>query len=96
MSSISSVIRFVDENGQVVLGEPVEGEKKTTSVITGDVFNPSSLQRTSEQRQITRYLPPIEPRVIQCIGLNYKDHVSESSMKAPNFPVLFYKNLGSD
>jgi len=38
------------------------------------------------------YLPPVDPRSIPCIGLNYHDHAHEANMKIPSFPVLFYKN----
>jgi 2-keto-4-pentenoate hydratase/2-oxohepta-3-ene-1,7-dioic acid hydratase in catechol pathway len=38
------------------------------------------------------YLPPIpNPPKIICVGLNYRDHAAEASMKPPEFPVLFLR-----
>ena len=34
-------------------------------------------------------LIPFVPRKIICVGLNYMDHASESSMKAPDYPTFF-------
>ena len=42
------------------------------------------------------YLPPIaNPGKIICIGLNYRDHASEASMKVPDYPVLFLRYANS-
>ena len=38
-----------------------------------------------------RILPPASPSKIVCIGLNYRDHARELSMKIPDDPVLFLK-----
>ena len=36
--------------------------------------------------------PPVHrPGKIICIGLNYKDHASESSMELPTEPIIFFK-----
>ena len=35
-------------------------------------------------------LPPVgEPRKIICVGLNYRDHSTESGFKQPDYPTLF-------
>ena len=37
-----------------------------------------------------RFLPPlIQSSKIICIGLNYADHISESGIKAPDYPTVF-------
>jgi 2-keto-4-pentenoate hydratase/2-oxohepta-3-ene-1,7-dioic acid hydratase in catechol pathway len=38
-----------------------------------------------------RLLAPVLPRKFLGIGLNYADHIAESGMKAPEFPVFFNK-----
>ena len=37
-----------------------------------------------------QFLPPVgEPRKIICVGLNYRDHSTESGFKQPDYPTLF-------
>jgi len=38
-----------------------------------------------------RLLAPVLPRKFLAIGLNYADHIAESGMEAPQFPVFFNK-----
>ena len=38
-----------------------------------------------------RLLAPVRPRKLLGIGLNYADHIAESGMEAPEFPVFFNK-----
>jgi len=38
-----------------------------------------------------RFLPPVEPTKIVCVGLNYRDHAEELGMELPEEPVLFLK-----
>lgn len=40
-------------------------------------------------------LIPFAPGKIICVGLNYLDHASESSMKAPDYPTLFARFASS-
>lgn len=46
---------------------------------------------------VTEYtlLAPLEPRVVYCIGLNYRAHAEETGAKLPEFPVLFMKSPGA-
>jgi 5-oxopent-3-ene-1,2,5-tricarboxylate decarboxylase/2-hydroxyhepta-2,4-diene-1,7-dioate isomerase len=37
------------------------------------------------------WLPPLEPRTIFALGLNYADHAKELSFKAPETPLVFLK-----
>jgi len=39
-----------------------------------------------------RWLPPVEPRVLMCIGRNYAAHAAEGGAPPPEFPILFIKN----
>jgi 2-keto-4-pentenoate hydratase/2-oxohepta-3-ene-1,7-dioic acid hydratase in catechol pathway len=38
-------------------------------------------------------LAPVQPRKFLAIGLNYADHIAESGMEAPEFPVFFNKQV---
>jgi len=38
-------------------------------------------------------LAPVLPRKYLAIGLNYADHVAESGMEAPEFPIFFNKQI---
>ena len=40
-----------------------------------------------------RLLAPVQPRKFLGIGLNYADHIAESGMEAPEFPVFFNKQV---
>lgn len=40
-----------------------------------------------------RLLAPVTPRKFLGIGLNYADHIAESGMQAPEFPVFFNKQV---
>ena len=40
-----------------------------------------------------RLLAPVLPRKFLAIGLNYADHIAESGMQAPEFPVFFNKQV---
>jgi 2-keto-4-pentenoate hydratase/2-oxohepta-3-ene-1,7-dioic acid hydratase in catechol pathway len=38
-------------------------------------------------------LAPVKPRKYLAIGLNYADHIAESGMEAPEFPIFFNKQV---
>ena len=40
-----------------------------------------------------RLLAPVQPRKFLAIGLNYADHIAESGMDAPQYPVFFNKQV---
>lgn len=42
-----------------------------------------------------KFLAPIRPRALICIGLNYMDHVIETNAKVPEKPVIFGKFANS-
>jgi 5-oxopent-3-ene-1,2,5-tricarboxylate decarboxylase/2-hydroxyhepta-2,4-diene-1,7-dioate isomerase len=41
------------------------------------------------------WLPPVQPRTIVALGLNYADHAAELAFKAPEEPLVFLKAPGS-
>lgn len=38
-----------------------------------------------------KFLPPVKPEKIICIGLNYVDHAEELNMELPKEPIIFLK-----
>ena len=47
---------------------------------------------TQEEVTAVRWLPPVEPRAIICIGANYTAHIKEMGHEPPKYPVVFMKN----
>ncbi len=41
------------------------------------------------------WLPPVTPRTIYALGLNYADHAAELAFKPPEEPLIFLKGVGS-
>jgi 5-oxopent-3-ene-1,2,5-tricarboxylate decarboxylase/2-hydroxyhepta-2,4-diene-1,7-dioate isomerase len=46
--------------------------------------------RQVDESKVT-WLPPVQPRTIIALGLNYADHASELEFKAPEEPLIFLK-----
>ncbi len=46
-------------------------------------------QKLAEEQVV--WLPPVEPRTVFALGLNYADHARELAFKAPESPLLFLK-----
>jgi len=42
-----------------------------------------------------KLLAPVDPRIILCIGLNYRKHAEEGGKPVPELPVLFIKGPGA-
>jgi len=81
------IIRFLDEQGRVRLGE--EAGQGRAHLLKGDLFG--KLEHTGETAEVKKLLAPVEPPNILCIGLNYREHAAESGAKIPSYPVLFMK-----
>ncbi len=51
--------------------------------------------RLNDGRLVTEqevvWLPPVEPKTVFALGLNYADHAAELSFKAPEEPLVFLK-----
>ena len=85
------IIRFLDPNGQTHHGtETPDGRAR---VIAGDIFG--SYTVSDQVVPIDRLLAPIQPTQILGIGLNYRRHAEETNAKIPEYPILFFKALGS-
>jgi 2-keto-4-pentenoate hydratase/2-oxohepta-3-ene-1,7-dioic acid hydratase in catechol pathway len=67
----------------------LDGEARD-GIVEGDlVLDPYRGDR--HQLEDVRLLAPVGPRKFLGIGLNYADHIAESGMEAPEFPVFFNK-----
>src|SRR5581483_199591 len=58
----------------------------------GYVVDRSDLAERHPLEQL-RLLAPVVPRKFLAIGLNYADHIAESGMDAPQYPVFFNKQV---
>ena len=63
------------------------GSSRTATSSTATT-RPSGIRSTE-----VRLLAPVQPRKFLAIGLNYADHIAESGMEAPQFPVFFNKQV---
>ncbi len=85
------ILRFESDDHAVYTGcDPDDG---TAAVIEGDVF--SDFRVTRDRKKVVRFLPPVQPAAVFCIGLNYRSHAAETKMDIPQYPVVFMKNPGA-
>lgn len=85
------IIRYQDRQGNI--GHAALQSDGTALQLAGDIFDSPKL--TDEAADIAKLLAPIEPTMILCIGLNYRQHAQETNAKIPQFPVLFFKGLNT-
>jgi 2-keto-4-pentenoate hydratase/2-oxohepta-3-ene-1,7-dioic acid hydratase in catechol pathway len=69
----------------------VDGEARNGIVEGDQVRDPYRGDRHPLEE--VRLLAPVRPRKFLGIGLNYADHIAESGMEAPEFPVFFNKQV---
>lgn len=81
------IARFSRADGSEHIGCPQD--EHTAQLIEGDLFGEWSL--TNDFLPIGRLLPPITPSNIIDIGLNYREHATESGMEFPERPIIFMK-----
>jgi len=83
-------IRFLDPDGQVQWGEPVEGSNfKHARLIINGIVSQTVVNVTAV------FSPVANPTNIICVGLNYNDHIKEIGKDVPKYPVIFHKNVSS-
>ena len=81
------IARIELENGVVTLAvEQPDGRLLRAEVAAGGV------RVTQEVVKPKRWLAPVGPRAILCIGANYAEHAEESNAPLPEYPILFMKN----
>jgi 2-keto-4-pentenoate hydratase/2-oxohepta-3-ene-1,7-dioic acid hydratase in catechol pathway len=82
------IIRYLAQEGDIrFAAEQPDGR---CFDIRGDIFR--TFEVTGHESKMVKVLAPIEPRVILCIGLNYRKHAEETGAKIPEWPVLFLKS----
>lgn len=59
--------------------------------MTGDVFGDYGVGDEVPAEGPHRFLAPVAPSIVVCIGLNYKDHAAEMKKKLPEEPLVFLK-----
>ena len=83
------IARIEMENGVVTVA--VQGADGRLRRAHGDVLD-GDLSVTDEVVTPKRWLPPVEPLAIFCIGRNYAAHAAEGGAPPPEYPILFIKN----
>lgn len=63
--------------------------------LRGDLFGDYDLGDEIAAGEKMKFLPPVQPSIVVCIGLNYKDHAAEMKKKLPEEPLVFLKPLSS-
>jgi len=83
------IARVVDSTNRMVYA----AEQEDGRLLRIETDGPLQFGKTT-QEDVTavRWLPPIEPRVIMCIGANYTEHIKEGGFETPKYPVVFMKN----
>lgn len=83
------IARVQDEQDCIVWAEETTDGKLMQ--LEGDPFA-GTLKPTGEAVTVKHFLPPVEPRAVICIGLNYAKHAEEGGFPVPEYPVFFMKN----
>jgi 2-keto-4-pentenoate hydratase/2-oxohepta-3-ene-1,7-dioic acid hydratase in catechol pathway len=81
------IVRYLAQDGNV--RHAAEQQNGTCLDIHGDLFH--GYEVTDREAKMVKLLAPVEPRVILGIGLNYREHAKEQSVKLPEYPMLFIK-----
>lgn len=79
-------------NGSIFTGSVVDD--RTARVIHGDLLGggEDAWHVTNEVVEVDRWLAPIVPTDLLCIGLNYREHAKETNSEVPDNPMLFIKS----
>lgn len=81
------IARFRARNGAVQYGIPVD--ESTARLLEGNLYG--DLKETNDRLPVNKWLSPVAPVNIFCIGLNYRAHAEETGAAIPNQPVIFMK-----
>lgn len=83
------LVRFLSEDGSVLLGRYEEKRPDEAWIISGDLWG--EFHASDERAGIKQVLPPLVPCNILAVGLNYRRHADETGMASPADPVVFMK-----
>ena len=81
------IARFLDTEGRPQLGVP-RGDGQA-EILTGDFFG--DLSTSGKTVTVGQWLAPVVAVNIYGIGLNYRDHATETGAALPDQPVVFMK-----
>jgi len=88
------IYRFESTTGDIGYGTAAHVEPGSEiGKLRGELL--TGLEVSGEKAIVRRLLAPLDPRALLCIGLNYRQHASETNSPFPQFPVLFFKNPAS-
>ena len=59
--------------------------------LDGDIFGRYEAGAEVPAGEPHKFLAPVTPSIVVCIGLNYKDHAAEMNKKLPAEPLVFMK-----
>ena len=82
------IVRY-EANGASAYG--VLQDDDSIRELIGSPFEDFSVGDTVADFESVRVLPPVEPRKVIGVGLNYIKHIEEVGMTKPPFPMLFMK-----
>lgn len=86
------IARVVDTSGQTV---NVACQNDGTLLLVEGDFLSGNIKITDNPVEVSKWLSPVDPKVIICVASNYKAHIEECDMKIPDYPVFFMKNLSA-
>jgi 2-keto-4-pentenoate hydratase/2-oxohepta-3-ene-1,7-dioic acid hydratase in catechol pathway len=81
------IVRYLDSSGHPRYA--AQHPDGTATRIEGELFG--TFRDTGEPVVVGKLLAPVVPPAVLCVGLNYRQHATESGAQPPEFPVLFMK-----
>ncbi len=85
------IIRYLDSKGTI--GFASQKPDGTALELKGDIF--SRPKETGATADVKKVLAPLVPVAILGIGLNYRQHATETGSPIPTYPILFLKNVAA-
>ena len=85
------IARFRDASGRTV--QAAQQQDGTWRRVGGNVAE--GFRLTGETVAPGKWLAPIEPSCIWCVGQNYKAHAAEAGFQVPEHPVIFAKGINA-
>lgn len=84
------ILRYQDSSGKIGYAAERDGQ---AFELEGGLYD--GFRETGRPADVRKRLAPLAPAQIVGIGLNYRHHAAESGAPVPEWPVVFYKNLGA-
>ena len=81
------IIRYLAQEGDILYAaEEADGR---CFDLAGDIYH--RFEVTDREARMVKLLAPVEPRVLLCIGLNYRSHADDINAVQPEEPASFMK-----